>query len=437
MNVKYLQGKKILLIGYGVEGKTTHEFLKKHLPNAEIGIADKTQGEDYLSLQDKYDIAIKSPGIHKSKVTIPYTTATNLFFENVKGTTIGITGTKGKSTTTALIYTILKKAGKKVFLLGNITHKLDDLGKPLLSQLGTDTEEAYYVCELSSHQLDDLEHAPHIAVFTSFFPEHMDFHGSVADYLEAKSHITTNQTKADFFIYNPHFPEVAHLATTTKAHPIPFVQTLDFPENLIPLLGQHNRENVKAAVTVAQLLGIDNTTIREAVAHFRPLPHRLENVGEYKGITFYDDAISTTPQSTIQALHAIPHIQTLFLGGQDRGFDFRELAEEIAKSQIDTLVLFPESGEKILRELLKHLVISRNKVTRDPSNSEISHFVRNDRKYTILQTRDMKEAVAFAYAHTDKGHAAVLSTASPSYSVWKNFEEKGNLFKQWVKELGK
>src|SRR5438105_7261269 len=135
MTLEELRKKKILIIGYGVEGKATETFLKHNFPDVTIGIADQSQGENYLELQKNYDLAIKSPGIQKEKITIPYTTATNIFFANVKGMTIGVTGSKGKSTTASLIYSILKKAGKSVHLVGNITHKLDPIGSPMLSEL--------------------------------------------------------------------------------------------------------------------------------------------------------------------------------------------------------------------------------------------------------------------------------------------------------------
>src|SRR5438105_9328913 len=151
MTLEELRKKKILIIGYGVEGKATETFLKHNFPDVTIGIADQSQGENYLELQKNYDLAIKSPGIHKSKITIPYTTATNIFFANVKGITIGITGSKGKSTVSYLIYTILKKANKDVHLVGNITHKLDTIGEPMLSALmRSNSDNDIWVCELSS-----------------------------------------------------------------------------------------------------------------------------------------------------------------------------------------------------------------------------------------------------------------------------------------------
>jgi len=415
MKIEDLKNKKILIAGYGVEGKTTEQFLKSIFPKIKIDIADKTQGPNYLDKQSLYDLAIKSPGIHKSLISIPYTTATNIFFANVTGTTIGVTGSKGKSTTSSLIYSILKKAGKKARLVGNITHKLDEIGSPMLSEmLKSNSEQDYWICELSSFMLDDIKYSPHISVITSFFPEHMDYHKSMQNYWEAKARIILQSGPNDFFVYNPEFKILSELAKQTKAKAIPFIQKLPFETLKIPLLGEHNMSNTRGAVTVAQILNISYQTIEKAIKSFIPLPHRLEKVGTYKGITFYDDAISTTPESTIEAIKAVGNVGTIFLGGQDRGFDFRQLAKIIVYSGIEALVLFPESGRKIFKEIQK-------------ISSE---------SYDVLQTTNMKVAVEFAFKNTPRGSSCLLSTASPSYSVWKNFEEKGNLFKKLVREMG-
>ena len=148
----------------------------------------------------------------------------------------------------------------------------------------------------------------------------------------------------------------------------------------------------------------------KALEKFQPLSHRLEFVGEFNSIRFYDDAISTTPESTIMALGAISNIGTIFLGGEDRGYDFAELERQLQKHDIKNIVLFPNSGKRILK---------------------------SRKKYNILETSSMEEAVIFAYKYTKQGDACVLSTASPSYSVWKNFEEKGELFQDFVRKLGK
>ncbi len=399
--------KKILILGYGAEGRVTEQYLKMYHPTCTIGIADMSQGHSYLNKQEEYDLVVKTPGIPKSLVTKPHTTATNIFFAN-KGDHIivGVTGSKGKSTTASLIYHILKESGKAVYLAGNI-------GIPALQLLVTPHDpKAIVVYELSSYQLDDIAFSPHISVIVSLFPDHMNYHGSKEQYYEAKHAIIAHAKPEDYFIYNPEYKELRTWAQHTVAHSIPF--ETDFIPSTIPLIGQHNISNVCAAITVARLFHIPDSQSDRSVCTFKPLPHRLQKVGEFKGIIFYDDAISTTPESTIAALHALPKVKTVLLGGEDRGYDFDELARTLKKYGVETIVLFPPSGQRI--------------------------FAAIDKAYSVLptiyQTDSMEKAVRFAYAHTSAGSVCLLSSASPSYSLWKNFEEKGNQFQLFVSQIG-
>ncbi len=175
----------------------------------------------------------------------------------------------------------------------------------------------------------------------------------------------------------------------------------------IPLLGFHNVKNIQAAIQVTRLLNISDSAIKTAIKNFKSLPHRLEPVGIYNGIQFYDDAISTTPESTIMAIRSIPKIGTIFLGGTDRGYDFGELEKTLKTYNIRNIILFPESGSRILK--------SRTGLN-------------------VLETKNMKDAVDFAFKNTPNGQVCLLSTASPSYSVWKNFEEKGSEFQKYIKQ---
>jgi UDP-N-acetylmuramoylalanine--D-glutamate ligase len=407
MKIEDLQNyKKILILGYAKEGKASEEFLKKYVPNATIGIAD-TKDPEYLKKQHDYDLVIKHQAINKELVKAPYTTNANIFFANTNNMIIGVTGTKGKSTTASLIYEMLKAGGKKVQLVGNI-------GVPMITTLLEPRDkDTIFVVELSSYQLDDLNYSPHISVIVSLFPEHMNFHGSVEAYYGAKKHILAHATEDDYFVYNPQFELLKQWASETKAKAVPYILDLPFSLEKIPLIGEHNKTNIKGAATVSQLLEVDFKAIEKAVTNFKPLHHRLECVGEFKGIQFYDDAISTTPESTIAAIKALKNIGTIFLGGQNRGYDFSSLIPILKEYNIQNIVLFPESGVDILVALEKE------------SSYEPS----------IMETHDMKEAVAFAYEMTPKGSICLLSTASPSYSIWKNFEEKGDIFQKYVHEL--
>ncbi len=399
---KFLGMEKILIAGFGKEGTVTKQYLKKFYPELKIGIADSKEGSGYLKKQTEFDLAIKTPGIQKELIAIPCTTATNLFFCKAKGshTIVGITGSKGKSTTSTLIYEIIKASGKPVVFLGNI-------GQPMLEAfLKPVKKDVIFVLELSSYQLDDIQFSPDIAVVTNLFPEHMDFHGSLQNYYLAKKNIINFQGADDFFIYNPQNKDLKKWLKEYRGQAIPFAKEVFETK----LLGEHNQSNINAAVTAARILKIKESTIKEMVKNFNGLRHRLQNVGEFCGITFYDDAIATTPEATIMAIKTLGNVDTIFLGGSDRGYDFTQLEKVIKQYKINNIVLFPDTGKKILK---------------------------SKKGFRILNTKSMKEAVAFAYQYTKPGKVCLLSCASPSYSLWKNFEVKGDEFQKEVRALSK
>jgi UDP-N-acetylmuramoylalanine-D-glutamate ligase len=396
---KFLGMESVYILGFGKEGKITKQYLRKTYPKMKIGVGDEAIDKQYLEKQRNFDIAIKTPGINKSFVTIPHTTATNIFFSKVSGKNmiIGVTGSKGKSTTSSLIYHILKVSGKDVELLGNI-------GKPMLQAVLKPSKRGrIYVLELSSYQLDDIGFSPDIAVVTNLFPEHLDYHKTLEAYYGAKKNIINFYGPEGYFVHNH---KTADWLPSYRGKALAFSEK-DYESNLV---GQHNKSNINAAVRVAEILKIPESKIKQAIKTFKGLPHRLEFIGEFKGIKFYDDAISTTPDSTIMALEALPDVDTIFLGGTDRGYDFTQLEKELKRHTIKNVVLFPDSGNRI-----------------NISESDFS----------ILRTDSMKKAIEFAYKHTRPGKIALLSCASPSYSLWKNFEVKGDLFQQLVKKLGK
>jgi UDP-N-acetylmuramoylalanine--D-glutamate ligase len=408
MKFSELDGKKILILGYGKEGRSTERILRLKVPGANIAIADQAQGADYLEKQQDCDIVVKTPGIPLNLVTAPHTTATNIFFANIKNQVIGVTGSKGKSTTASLIHTILKHAGFKTRLVGNIgSPALDVLLEPV-------DQQEIFVMELSSYQLEDIEYSPHVSVITSIFHEHLDHHGSFKAYFEAKARILAKATVEDFYVFNPAYAELGNLADKTLAISVPFAENIPFVLTGLRLEGEHNLDNIRGALVVARILGVPDDVSREAILAFEPLPHRLTQVGEFKSIRFYDDAIATAPEPTIFAIQTLKNVDTIFLGGTDRGYDFKELAKIIASSGIHNVVLFPDTGERIAAAL-------------DEAGA---------RGLNILHTRDMRTAVEFAYIHTAPGKICLLSTASPSYSLWKNFEEKGEEFVRWVREFG-
>lgn len=416
MRLADLKNKSILILGFGREGKATLEFLKKHLVGEEIGIADKNDGENYLEKLNDYDVIIKSPGIpyfaeiKKAQDTGKVvTSATQIFFDNFKGTVIGVTGTKGKSTTASLIYEILKSSKSNVYLIGNI-------GTPALGLLDILDEESIVVYELSSFQLENLKNSPHIAVMTNIYPEHLDHHGDFQAYMKAKSNITQYQTEEDYLIYNEDIPELKLIANKSKAQKLTYsIKGKDAVMDLLgresSLLGEFNLLNAMPAILIGRLFKIPEEKIKQALINFKPLPHRLEFVADAHGIKFYNDSLSTIPQATIAALSALgADVETLIVGGFDRGIDYSVLGPIIASSNIKNLILFPETGAKIWQEV------------QEVNRSNLQKF----------DVGNMEDAVEMAFKVTKPGKICLLSPASSSFNMFKDYADRGNQFKKYI-----
>ena len=383
--------KKILILGFGREGQDTFKFLKQLFPEKEICIADKKLGENYLEKINDYDIIFKTPGIPykvlPKSVLSKITTQTELFFNNCPGTIIGVTGTKGKSTTSSFIYQTLKKAGLKAHLVGNI-------GQPVLTFLNEAEPQSIFVYELSAHQLYGLKKSPKIAILLNIYPEHLDYYRTFREYANAKATIAKFQTKNDYLIYNSQDKEVAKIALKSKA-------------KKMPIKGKYYELNMAAARAVAKIFKIPE------LKKFEFLPHRLEYVDKIKGISFYNDSLSTIPETAIEALDFLGEkVETLILGGFDRGLDFKKLALRIKKSKVKTLILFPTTGERIWQNMLEAGPLT------------LKHFF----------VGDMATAVKLAYQHTSKDKICLMSPASPSFGIFKDYAERGETFKKFVKE---
>ena len=409
MKLSQLKDKKILILGFGREGQDTFRFLKKLFPAKTLAIADIKKadikkkegwkgywGDDYLKALKNYDIIVKSPGIPFKilpKSTLgKITTQTEIFFDNCPGTIIGVTGTKGKSTTAFFISQVLKKAQ----LIGNI-------GKPALTSLLKAKKDDIFIYELSSFQLTNLKKSPHVAVLLNIYPEHLDYYRNFKEYAKAKANITRYQTKKDYLIYNSQDPRVKKIACQSKA-------------KKIPIRGKFYELNKAAAAAVSEIFKAP------LPKKFKFLPHRLEYVGRFRGIEFYNDSLSTIPETTLEALDYLGNkVQTLILGGFDRKLDFKKLARRIAKSQIQVLILFPTTGQRILKDLM------------ELSSPLLSKGF--ERSLAAFMVRDMKEAVKLAYKHTQKGKICLLSPASPSFGIFKDYADRGNRFKKFVKML--
>jgi UDP-N-acetylmuramoylalanine--D-glutamate ligase len=447
--LKELKNKRILILGFGREGQDTFLFLRKVFPKKILGIADRNEkvksqkpkaknvkwysGRGYLKSLKNYDVIVKSPGvpIHSPEVEKAFrqgkiTSQTEIFLENCPGKIVGITGTKGKSTTASLIYQILREGLRahpikfasqtfnRVNLVGNI-------GKPVLNLLFRATPKDIYVYELSSHQLYNLKKSPHIAVLLNLFAEHLDYYKNFKEYAKAKAIITKYQTKNDYLVYNSGDKIVREIARKSTLR-----QSQDKKPKKIPIKGKYYELDRNAAKAVGKIFKIPLRIIQKAIKKFKPLPHRLELVGKFRGITFYNDALSTIPETAIAAIDALgANVQTIMLGGYDRKIKFENLAKRVFKSKIKNVILFPTTGEKIWKAIRqaqdkalrqKHLAVSR-----------IEPFFVNN----------MPEAVKLAYKYTQKGKICLLSTASTSFSIFRDYREKGNLFKKYVRQLGK
>ena len=465
MKLADLARARVLILGLGREGLETYKFLRAEFPGQILGLADRlpierlaTQaqsaiaadrlvtthfGEDYLASLSGYDVVIRSPGVplitlaiqQAARAGVRVTSHIEIFLANCAGTTIGVTGTKGKSTTASLIYGMLRAGGLDAHLVGNI-------GVPPLSLLRTTGVSNYLVIELSSYQLDGIGRSPHVAVMLNIVPEHLDLHGGFENYVRAKQNITRFQNADDILVYNAMYPIPREIADASKARRLGFslegatlpASSAEFdkviyrgedggaevilPASDVPLPGRFNLHNVLAAVTVARVLGVEREPIAAAVRAFKPLPYRLEPIGSFGGISFYNDPLATIPEATIAALDALGRgVATVLLGGYDRGLDMSVLAGRLCQGEISAVILFPPSGARIWQ------AVERECLGEAPLPK-------------CFFTDDMRTAVSLAYQNTPKGRICLHSPASPSFGLFKDYVERGDLFKRYVRELG-
>ena len=478
MKLAHLKHKSVLILGLGVEGRSTWRYLRAAFPEQLLGVADRLPmerlspeflqeverdsrlrlhlGEDYLSCLDDYDVIVKSPGL---SVTIPayrqslaagqqITSQTALFFANFAGTINGITGTKGKSTTASLLYAILKSSFPNTYLIGNI-------GVPALDVLPLTNAETKIVYELSSHQLEGLRQSPHVAVLLNIVPEHLDYYENFEQYVAAKENITRFQTPADFLIYDSDHDLPTQIASRSRAQgiacslqqsrkpgcflsgdaliyspPLGQAETVAAVQD-VRLPGRFNLINVAAAAAAGRLAGVPAAEIAEAVRNFQPLEHRLEYVGTYADIAYYNDSIATVPEAVIAALDTLGQdVETILLGGADRGLDFSELAKRLIRHKIKTVILFPPSGERIRRALDELMEMAPGA----PSAGKKAPVGHPHPKQFFAG--GMEEAVDLARQHTGNGKICLLSPASPSFGLFRDYRDRGEEFKRLVRNSG-
>jgi len=444
VDLEKYSGKKILILGLGREGAASLRFFLDNRVSAVLGVADKAApdklsseikdilsqnpaikahlGEEHLACLDDYDIIVKSPGIpiHLAPIEKAFdqgkvTSQTRIFFDYCPGTIIGVTGTKGKSTTSSIIHDVLKKGGKTVTLVGNI-------GTPMIKYLDNSGKDDYFVCELSAHQLYDLKKAPHIAVLLNLYPEHLDYYKDFSEYIFAKSNITRYQAKSDYLIYNSSNVEVDTIARESAAQKIAFNEYDWQYAGKTALIGKLNLENAKIGAIIGRLLGISDNDINAAIAEFKPLDHRLEFVGNFDGIDFYNDSLSTIQESAVAAIDGFgPKLQTLIAGGFDRHQPFDKLGAAILSSNIKNLILFPTTGRRIWEETQRQAAGNSERLT------QVSPY--------FVET--MEDAVRLSLVHSDPGHIAALSAASASFSGFRDYADRGNCFRDCLMRQAK
>lgn len=465
--------KKIALLGFDREGRSTLRFIRQapQFAGAEIWILDRKEdveipaevrkdvrmklGGDYLSALDELgpgDIIFRTPGAryHMPELDrarergVIVSSATKLFFELSPGRIIGVTGTKGKGTTSSLIHEMLKAGGEKAFIAGNI-------GLPALDILTEMNGSAWAVLELSSFQLIDLEKSPHIGVALMVTSEHLDWHKDVEEYAAAKSNIVRAQTPDDFAVLAEDYPRSRAYAELTKGTVFTFsrhhavargtwVENGAFwfsagapggnigpkeeicPVTTLRIPGEHNWENACAAITAAKLAGVPRERIVAALANFRGLAHRLEFTAETDGIRYYDDSYSTTPDAAQVALEAFAAPKVMILGGSSKGSDFTALGRALAESEsVRAVIGIGAEWPRIKERILAHEGASAGK---DAQN-----------KIRLIENcSTMAEIVSAARAAAQPGDVVILSPGCASFGMFRNYTERGDQFKEEVRK---
>lgn len=507
------KGKKIAVLGLGVEGASSALFLAEK--GARVTVLDEKKeeelnpmfvkslkksgipiicGKNTFGMLDKFDIVVRSPGIHINKLNPPargqkskikntvITSQTKLFFDLCPCPIIGVTGTKGKGTTASLIYEMLKKDKKDAYLGGNI-------GKPTFEFLDKLTPQSIVVLELSSFQLLDLAFRlvrwgkPHIAVMLMITSEHLDYHKDTNEYVEAKRNIVRFQSENDFAVINRDYPashesdiftngQVYQVSTergvvgqgcfvrngkimlrsalrspcqfeNSSNASVPAVasggdlgirspsatlaknlshakasralresKVIDVKDILLP--GKHNLENICAAVMAAGIAGVSKANMVKVLKTFKGLEHRLELIGEVKGVRYYDDSFSTTPETAIAAIQAFKNPEVLILGGSSKNSDFRELGQVIANSKnIKAIIGIGEEWPNI-----------KSKVKNQKSKILIVEGAKNMRQIVLAASKIAKT-----------GDVVLLSPSCASFDMFKNYKDRGEQFKREVGKL--
>lgn len=432
--IEYVKDKKILILGFGREGKSTYNYIRKHLPEKELFVGDRNEpqiedenvkvifGENYLDCLGDFDIVFKSPGIafledDMYPETTEITCQTDMFLRFCDPVVVGITGSKGKTTTSTLIYEMLKAGGVNTCLIGNI-------GVPVFEK-ADEGNDLVAVIEMSSHQLEFTKASPHVAVLVNIYQEHLDHYKTGYEgYVGAKLNIALHQKKDDVLIYNPEqdLTGVVDWEKVVKGTPKPVTFTAAAEDEFVNelwkstehLKGEHNRQDIAYALAAARVFGVSDDAARLAISGFGGIEHRMEYVGVINDVTYYNDSIATIPTAVMGAVKAIGNVDTHVFGGLDRGIDYTDFIAFLKDNNVKNLIGLPETGHIIIDELKKQ------------------GCTKN-----MICAKDMADAVENADKFTEKGKSCLFSPAAASYNYYKNFEEKGKHFKKLVQQLTK
>lgn len=432
---------KIAILGYGREGRAVLDFLKRNpkYDFARIWILDRNPalnisredrrrpgpalrtklGKNYLKNLDDFDLIFRSPGVPYNlpevqaalKKNTLFSSATKLFFEHCSSRIIGITGTKGKGTTTALLYQILKNAGLDAHLAGNIGH-------PALYLLPHLRQHSLVVLELSSFQLQDLTISPAVAVVLHIFPDHLDVHATLKEYFAAKANIGRYQTQnnALFFFRDDKLSRAIAARSRAKKIAIPPARFSLFTPGVLKIPGEHNFQNAVMAAAVALHLGCPPEITAETCANFTGLEHRLELVRRLAlplntTIDFYNDSASTNPQTALAAISSFRRPLVLLAGGSDKNLDYAPLGQTIKKTSTELAILYGQNREKIKKAL---------------------------KRFPLILCETLGEAVQAAVDHCrrqDGERIILLSPGAASFDQFRDYAHRGQKFKEIVNSL--
>lgn len=449
-----LQGKKVMIMGLGLNdggfgavqyaiSEQVSELIITDLRTADIlqETIDKITalpphnipiqyilGEQDTKNYINIDILIKNPGIPDNspfllaakEAGVTIITDIELFFTHIQSlknppNIIGITGTRGKTSTTALIYHILSSyyGEGRVLLGGNIR-------KSILSIIPNIVENSYIVLELSSFQLESIPYSPHISVFTSFFPDHLDRYNSLDEYFEAKTHIVSSQSKSDFAVLNIDNARIAGLISQIKSQITTYSlhnnQANIYIENDciiyrgetiidikdIPIAGEHNQYNVMAAIGVTYIAEVPKNNIIQAIKSFTGVSGRQQSLGYIKGVEIINDTASTMPGALIVALETFkdkPHI--VICGGEDKGLEYGELSQHIYDN-LKGIVLLPGSGSELIKQNMQNV--------------------------SIYEVNSLEESIDKAFSLSQAGYRIIFSPGATSFGMFRNAYERGEKF---------